>query len=325
MRRREFLRGTLSLGAAGLLPNIGLSASGLLGNAAPIAESVLPTTAALRQSSGAAFDVLCQKEVEKFFEYIKEKSLDPKMFTVVEADKLLEEVRFVEPIWRAAVNDEWDAVKQYLEREPHLMNVTGNNVGWSDLTLFQLAAGWCPDVDVLKLLVSLGVDVKAEYTNGETPLHMAARHNSSADVLKYLVSHYADVNTEVDTLLHIAAKKNSRDVLTYLVSLGADVNARTRYGETLLFHAVENRNDPAAKYLISQGADVNAKDDFGRTMLHKLFVGIFSCDGAEKIRYLFSLGIDVQARDNAGKTALDYASAEEDRQILREWMSKIAL
>ena len=259
------------------------------------------------------------------------------MFTVVEADKLLEEVRFVEPIWRAAVNDEWDAVKQYLEREPHLMNVTGDKAGRSDLTLFQLTAGWCPDVDVLKLLVSLGADVKAEYTNGETPLHMAARHNSSVDVLKYLVTQYADDNIDVDTLLHIAAKKNSRDVLEYLVSLGADVNARTRDGETPLFQAVDYWNDPAVKYLISQGADVNAKDDFGRTMLHKLFRGFRNFDHTERIRNLLSLGVDVHAKDNAGKTVLDYACTEEDdqlllwipafvteedEQILREWMNK---
>jgi ankyrin repeat protein len=356
MQRRQFLS---LLGAAGLLPGLGQSANELFGNAAPIAETVLPTITD-SELCRPHDDLLNQKEVEAFFEYIKEKSLNPKTFSCAEADKLLEQIRFVEPIWKAAVNGEWDTVKQYLEQEPELMNVTGDTYTgytmWYDLTLSQLAAGWCSDVEVLQILVSLGADVKAECTHGETPLRMAAKHNFSVDVLKYLVSQYADVNAEVDTLLYTAAFKNSRDVLEYLVSLGADVKAKTKDdwtplhraakvnsvdvleyfvslgadvnamttdGTTPLSEAVRLRNDKAVKYLISQGADVNAGDQRGMTMLHKLFWGFVLCsDRTEEMRYLISLGADTHAKDNEGKTALDYAYTEEDKQILREWMDK---
>jgi len=69
---------------------------------------------------------------------------------------------------------------------------------------------------------------------GRTPLHTAARYNSDVEVLKYLVSHGADVNAKEfygNTPLHVAAEFNSNvEVLKYLVSQGADVQAKNNDG-----------------------------------------------------------------------------------------------
>ena len=211
------------------------------------------------------------------------------------------------PIWEAALKGDWDAVKQCLEEEPWLLGITGDrhedNSVWHDLTLIQLAAGWCSDVDILKYLVSLGANAQEKDTDGWTPLHLAAGNNS-LDVVKYLVSLWPDVSTEIDMLLHIAAHENSLDVLEYLVSLGVKVNDNTDDGNTLLLKAAMVNSVEVLQYLVSLGVNVNTKTADGVTPLHEAV----RCGNQKVVEYLVSLGIDVNEKDNNGMTPLHIAA-----------------
>ena len=172
-----------------------------------------------------------------------------------------------ETIWTAAVNGDWETVKQLLEREPSLINVTDDG----GVTLLHFAAS-NSNIVVLEYLISQGADVNVKAQYGETPLHWATRWNSDVDVLEYLVSRGNDVNVKEiygHTPLHFAAMVNSSvEVLKCLVSKGADVNARNCWDDTPLYEAAGwNDNAKVLEYLISQGADVNAKNEHGETAL----------------------------------------------------------
>ena len=86
----------------------------------------------------------------------------------------------------------------------------------------------------------------------------------------------ADVNTKGEfgiTPLMLAARFNSSpDVVNALIDAGADVNIRDMFGETALMGAALNSGNPeAVKALIMAGADVSVKN----------FAGISAIDFAQ--------------------------------------------
>ena len=229
-------------------------------------------------------------------------------------------------IWEAAVMGRWDIVKQWIERDPTQIAVTGDIQFWgfyilSDLSLFHLAFMFCTNVEVLKYLVSQGVDVNATTAHGWTPLHYAARYNS-VNVAAYLVSLGVDVNAQNDqgkTPLYVAAEKNdSVDILAYLVSQGADVNAKDQYGRTPLHKAALYNSVEVVAYLVSQGADVNAKNDKGETPLH-----IAAYEGhLEVVQFLISQKADINAKINYGFTPLYGAVEKGHLEVVRFLVSQ---
>jgi ankyrin repeat protein len=206
-------------------------------------------------------------------------------------------------IWEAAVDEEWHIIKEWLQRDPSLVNVTGEYNGYNNLSLLHLAIEYRQDVDFVKYLVSLGANVNAKNDNDWTPLYLT----NSIEILKYLVSQGAEVHVKDNdgkTLLHNAVEHNANiDVLKYIISQGADVNARDNTSKTPLHWATGHFTSlKKLQFLVSMGADVNAKDDSGNTPLHK-------CDiNPDKVKYLISRGADINARDNDGKTPLHKAA-----------------
>lgn len=229
-------------------------------------------------------------------------------------------------IWEAAVKGQWDIVKQWIERDPSLIGITGDVQLWDYynlcyLPLFHLASMLCADVEVLKYLVSHGADVNAEY-NDSTPLHYAAWGNADVAVLQCLISLGVDVNAKDrrgSTPLYVAvSEKNSVEILKYLVSQGADVNAENDYGGTPLNFW---RGVPIeiAQFLVSQGADIHVKNENDETPLHHT-----ACvDGnLEVAKYLVSLGADVHAKAKDGSIPLHLAAREGRIEITQYLVSE---
>jgi len=86
------------------------------------------------------------------------------------------------------------------------------------------------------------------------------------DVISIVNSDRSKIHNREDgeTLLHIAANSGYTDIVKYLVSQGADVNSKAESGDTPLHNAVGigNGNIEIAKYLVSQGAKVNTQNTF---------------------------------------------------------------
>jgi len=329
MKRRQFLRGALSLGATALLPGIGVPAQ--WDWLAP-AEPLMPIWDAAIEGHWHIVKQWLRREPSLVsvtgyvcFPYGYEFE-----WTLLHlAAAYCADVRVLEYLVSqgADVNAVLDTTNSYIsapfflaaEFNPHVeileyLILQGSDVHAKDrygYTLLHSAARHNSNVEVLQYLVSKGADVRAKGQCDSTPLYEAAYENS-VEILKYLVSQGADVHTRNswgNTPLSHAAGSNSVTVLQYLVSQGADLHAKTDFGSgfTLFHHAAAHNNEDVVRYFISQGADVNATDDKGCTPL----LAAAEWNNIAVVYYLLSQGADVHAKDNEGKTALDLAMGKE--------------
>ena len=183
-------------------------------------------------------------------------------------------------------------------------------------------------------LINAYKDVNPRNAIGETPLIVAAEHNS-CDALKLLIDHGADVNATANdgstallqavirnnkqavrlllsvpgidleikspdekmlghTALHFAAELGFADVASMLVGVGADVNASALFGVTPLMLAVKNGFKKITGLLIRSGADVDKADSVGRTA-----ISIAVHDGnTPLIAMLLDAGADLRISDD---------------------------
>ncbi|XP_062179888.1 uncharacterized protein LOC133884474 [Phragmites australis] len=119
------------------------------------------------------------------------------------------------------------------------------------------------NIELMKLLLSKGVDVESESDAG-TPLVWAAGHGQQ-DAVKLLLQHNAKPNTETDdgiTPLLSAVAAGSLPCLEVLIQAGADPNIRAG-GATPLHIAADSGNMEIIKCLLKAGGDPNTCDDDG--------------------------------------------------------------
>ncbi|MDR2171463.1 MAG: ankyrin repeat domain-containing protein [Planctomycetaceae bacterium] len=209
-----------------------------------------------------------------------------------------------------------------------------------------------PNIEMLKYLISKGVNVNAKTKNLITPLHMAARYNPNIDILKYLVSQGADTSAKDDNYetpldyaiaskhhekvtylkslsnpqtnarpninatpeaLFDAAKNGDLDKVKELINAGVNVNAKDKYGWTTLHYTSRiNTNIKIFQYLISQGADVNARNQIDETPLH--FAAGYNTN-VKILKHLISQGADVNAKNKIGETPLHFATTYNNTNI----------
>uniref|UniRef100_A0A0D9WBS0 DUF1664 domain-containing protein n=1 Tax=Leersia perrieri TaxID=77586 RepID=A0A0D9WBS0_9ORYZ len=119
------------------------------------------------------------------------------------------------------------------------------------------------NLDLMKLILSKGVDVESESDAG-TPLIWAAGHGQQ-EAVKLLLQHNAKPNTETDdgiTPLLSAVAAGSLPCLEVLIQAGADPNIRAG-GATPLHIAADGGNVEIINCLLKAGSDPNACDDDG--------------------------------------------------------------
>ncbi len=119
-------------------------------------------------------------------------------------------------------------------------------------------AVWEGNLQLIKQLLKKGADInhQGSYGAGEmTPLATAVKWRHFR-VVKYLVSHGADVNEPSFigyTPLEIAVKYKNLRCMKYLVSHGAEISLKDSYGETALGEALFYHHLRVVKYLLSYG------------------------------------------------------------------------
>ncbi len=160
------------------------------------------------------------------------------------------------------------------------------------------------DLRGAEALLHLGMNANQTISNGQTPLHAAV----SADMVKLLVKHDADVNARDKggaTPLALAARTKREDVVRELLNAKADPNLPDNDG-----YAPLHRAGTAAigKLLIEGGADLMALGGEDNTPLH--FVG----SDVELARVLIDAGAEVDAVNARNRTPLQVAAYINSRK-----------
>jgi ankyrin repeat protein len=156
-----------------------------------------------------------------------------------------------------------------------------------------------PDIEVVKFFEKRGVKIDAVNTEGEMPLHHAARRNPNVEVLKFLIK-----------MTDIAPKESYE---TY------------KLGRSLIKCAVLNPNPEIMKFLceemFDEGLDSGGNIATWMSMYsddQPLLHAAVAASNTEVVKYLLKRTFDVNRCDPLGRTALDVAKDENIKQILRD-------
>lgn len=210
------------------------------------------------------------------------------------------------------------------------------------------------DYDIIKLLIEKGGDVNYKNNNDSTPLIMLMdTGQDNVEIVNLLIEKGADldVKNEIgDTALIFATMNGLTKTVKILIENGADVNASNYAGDTPLLYAVSTLPLELIKLLIEKGADVNAENENKQTVLFLATSNDINADIVEIVKLLINKGADVDAqdedngysplinaviynnievvkllleagahrslRDNYNATALDYATDNENEELI---------
>lgn len=152
-------------------------------------------------------------------------------------------------------NNTPDVVAFLLEQgaDIRMIDYRGNHLGKALMQSYE-AKRTKVFAEKLTLLNSKGLDLSQPHENGNTLLHDAVVYND-VDLLKSLQKLSIDVNVKNHngfTALHIAAQQTkSKKVLDYLLSIGADKSIQTDFDDSVFDLAAENQE------LKSRKVDIN--------------------------------------------------------------------
>ncbi|XP_016836830.1 putative ankyrin repeat protein RF_0381 [Nasonia vitripennis] len=177
--------------------------------------------------------------------------------------------------------------------------------------------------EVVELLLAHGADVKAKSSKeGNTALHYVAMCNSprSRSVIDILLKHGGDVdavNSEGDTPLHSAARNKSDNAPEWdFLQLVSDVNAKNLNGDTPLHFYLQNKTVTRCSYVrtsrfVRKCGNLNLANSQDETPLH--FAAQNPNCYPEIIKLLVEHGADVRAATTRdGNTALHYVAMSND-------------
>ncbi|MBZ5625845.1 MAG: ankyrin repeat domain-containing protein [Acidobacteriia bacterium] len=172
----------------------------------------------------------------------------------------------------AAMRGDKDGVRSLLKQKVDVNASQGDGATALHWAAFQ------DDLEMAKLLLAAGADVKAATREGAiTPLFMACT-NGSAAMVEALLKAGADANSTKSngtTALMIAAASGSADAVKVLLDHGADLKAReTAHGQTALMFAAALNRAEAIKILMQRGADAGVTSSVA-----KLERVVFDVDG----------------------------------------------
>jgi len=124
------------------------------------------------------------------------------------------------PIWEAVRRRHANVVRLLLER-----GADPNHVWPTGATLLHMAAGM-GNVEIVRILIQVGMNINASDNDGQTPLHSAASG--------FIVTRFGF---------------QTKDVMTLLVENGADLYHRDKKGRTPLEYARQGEIDEAVTIL----------------------------------------------------------------------------
>lgn len=105
---------------------------------------------------------------------------------------------------------------------------------------------------IARILVDAGADIERSFSNGNTALHIAIKHEHPSRLAQVLIDAGANLNAKNNagqTPLHIAANLNMKDVAAALLAAGAAPHAPDKNGRTPANIAASRGYDDLAELL----------------------------------------------------------------------------
>jgi ankyrin repeat protein len=176
----------------------------------------------------------------------------------------------------------------------------------TDRTALLVAASYPRTVDVLRLLLERGADLRAQDKGGATALSLAAR-SADIDVVRFLVDRGLEPGALGFGERRAAFARWDRPTTDYLMSKAA-APAKDLLGAVATWQPATL----VARW-IDLGADVNAgvAAQYGRTPLMNAVAS--EAEGVDTVRLLLDHGADPNVRMTEGETPLDWAMYKGDR------------
>ena len=213
----------------------------------------------------------------------------------------------------------------------------------AELRLMIAGVGRILGKNILKGLLSDGVDINLQGKSGYTVLHKAIERDKYA-IIEFLMQKGADINIRDDwgrTPLSMEVNKGlecDKTMVELLLNRGAHVNVKDIGSEfggsfkvTLLSLAVCKCRMEIVEMLFMHGADVNLINDtcnlIGHRLNYNLLHELMKCGGRvadkiNKVKVLLKRGIFVNAKTCYGETVLHMAAEKFESEIVRELLEK---
>jgi ankyrin repeat protein len=165
------------------------------------------------------------------------------------------------------------------------------------------------DMDGVRTLISMGVDLNAWDTEGNSPLHIAAVENHP-ELITLLLNAGAEIDRQRwgsgDTPLLEAVQHHSDAATLLLLERGADPTYAAWRGPPLQSAVSQNARMPIIDALIAHGAIKNVREP--RHLIVVFFAAARSKHKGPTIRRFVDAGIPVDLRDERQQTALMLAA-----------------
>ncbi|KAG7458245.1 hypothetical protein MATL_G00236160 [Megalops atlanticus] len=209
-------------------------------------------------------------------------------------------------------------------------------------TALHIAVESCKPL-VVQTLLGFGAQVQLKGGEAmETPLHIAARVKEGEKVAEMLLKSGAEVNAEQEngeTAMHVAARHGRLQMVRALMEEGGDLAWLSKTGENPLHVAVHHCHAHVVQEILtylSRGRGhreaelcVSQENQEGETSLH-LAAGLrkddIHCDGEDVsiIRTLMEYDADVTAATKeSGETPLHYCSRVGNTAVLQEMLNRV--
>ena len=162
------------------------------------------------------------------------------------------------------------------------------------------------NLDIVNLLLTKGVNIKAVDKSNQTPLNLASRQGH-VDVVSALLtagSKVDHVDEEGWTALRSSAWGGHTGVVSLLLAAGASVNIADMDKRTALRAAAWGGHEDIVMKLLESNADVNIADNEGRTAL----IAAAYMGHTEIVEHLLDYNASIDHSDCDGRTALSVAA-----------------
>ncbi|MGC2657592.1 MAG: ankyrin repeat domain-containing protein [Bryobacteraceae bacterium] len=168
-------------------------------------------------------------------------------------------------------------------------------------------------IDVAKLLLARGADVRTKDYAGYSPIENALRQRQ-LDMVQLLLPLYHDRELP-NHLLEEAIRRGQDDAVGMLLKEGASINARSPLGSTPLYDAALKGDAEIVSDLVSRGADIDARDvNSGTTPLY----AAAAFGRKQVVAILLLWGADPNALSKEGISPLHAAESNQYSDIAQQ-------